>query len=512
LRIDAPEEKFTAVRTGEQNSEWKNIPDELIVKPGCIVMILANRYTPASEGDREIIYANGDLGHYVRKISAHHAEVQLHRTGQKVIVQAVVREKLKPRGQKGKRADILGTIDYMPLRVAYASTVHKCCKADTLIPVFGRGLTPIGTVTTQDITPYGRIIGAVHTRRETFRVITGRGYTVDCSGDHRWLTLRGLVATKDLTTTDQIELAPMHQISGHGMNTETAWALGALVGDGYYANADGHIEFTNTDPTVLKRMTDFFVASGLTLQKVGAARARVQNKHFRAELKKLGLDYVKSHDKCVPKYVLEAGAPAWCAFLGGLYDTDGSLSAKRACLTTVSLRLATEVQLLLLYLGVPSKRRRFLSGYKGRGSHYWQVTVAPAYFHRFLRAVPFYMPKKAAEVTAFYGRYYNRRLLPFEGFDTIAEVHDLGEVSEMVDIEVEGEPHLCAFGPFLGHNSQGLSLDNVQVMINSQFWLSSGMMYVGLSRARTPQGLRIVGTPEQFMARVRANPLVTQWL
>jgi ATP-dependent exoDNAse (exonuclease V) alpha subunit len=51
------------------------------------------------------------------------------------------------------------------------------------------------------------------------------------------------------------------------------------------------------------------------------------------------------------------------------------------------------------------------------------------------------------------------------------------------------------------HKSQGLSLDKVQVNISSHMFSSPGMLYVALSRARTPEGLRLVGTPQQFVQK-----------
>lgn len=62
------------------------------------------------------------------------------------------------------------------------------------------------------------------------------------------------------------------------------------------------------------------------------------------------------------------------------------------------------------------------------------------------------------------------------------------------------------------HKSQGLSLDAVQIMFHSWFWQTPGMLYVALSRARTAEGLTLVGTPEQFKARIKTNPKVRRWL
>lgn len=544
-KLTTPEIVFSSRRDGELRPEWGGppkaskdwgIPERLVLKPGALVMILANKKYP---GSNEMIYVNGDLGEVVEVGEAYQQQpsakgavvpthpwprvfVRLQRTGQIVEVGYIRREKLQPcdsgrrtelrtlgltdRIREDGKAECVGWIEYLPLRVAYATTVHKCCTDDTRVPVLTKGLVPMGELGVGDATPYGRIVAVARTRRETFRVRTVRGYTVTCSSDHRWMTTRGLVETHQLELTDRLELAQVQALSGGALVGDLAWLLGALVGDGYYAAPDHHVEFTNNDKGLRDAVAAEFRAHGCDIQKTAGNRVRVQKREFRQYLQRLGLSYTKAHDKHVPEAIFRGGTDVWAAFLSGLYDADGSVSRKRVCLTTVSERLATEVQLLLLYLGVPTKRTRFTSGYKGRGESYWQVNIAPAYMTKFFRAVRLRAAHKADAQTAFSTWTFNRRLQPFDGFDTIATIEDLNVVSDMIDIELEAAPHLCAFGPFVGHNSQGLSLDQVQVTLGDHFFKTSGMLYVALSRCRTPQGLRIVGSPTMLAERCTVHP------
>lgn len=62
------------------------------------------------------------------------------------------------------------------------------------------------------------------------------------------------------------------------------------------------------------------------------------------------------------------------------------------------------------------------------------------------------------------------------------------------------------------HKSQGLSLDQVQVNIRDAFFATPGMLYVALSRARTAEGLRLVGTVEGFRARCKVHEVIQPWL
>lgn len=136
---------------GKVRQEWKHIPERTLLRENCYVMILANQYV-----DGQMVYANGDCG-WVRgiqpsvdKLIPPSVMVELVRTGEVVNVESLVRgidwsEKpdwvggewteqvgdadgkfcAQPHLRKQKRRYVTGQIEYYPLRVAYASTVHR---------------------------------------------------------------------------------------------------------------------------------------------------------------------------------------------------------------------------------------------------------------------------------------------------------------------------------------------------------------------------------------------------
>lgn len=145
-RLHTKPHTFSTVRWGQQKGEWKapepggrgggHIPDHVGIRPGARVMILANEHEPDRSG---LLYSNGDLGIFegtveqevlvggeYRKVVM--AAVRLQRTGELVGVPPVTRLWETPSGALGVRKpkmEILGRVTYMPLRLAYASTVHK---------------------------------------------------------------------------------------------------------------------------------------------------------------------------------------------------------------------------------------------------------------------------------------------------------------------------------------------------------------------------------------------------
>jgi hypothetical protein len=62
------------------------------------------------------------------------------------------------------------------------------------------------------------------------------------------------------------------------------------------------------------------------------------------------------------------------------------------------------------------------------------------------------------------------------------------------------------------HKSQGLTLDKVQIDFRHRFFSNPGSMYVALSRCRTPEGLRLVGSEEMMIRRTVVNKKVERFL
>jgi len=148
--IQLPSRRWAA--GGRVRPEWKNIPERTVLRGGVYVMILANKY---EEG--RLVYANGDcgwvrgIGPAVDKLIPPTILVQLVRTGEVVQVASLVRDisfgeqpgwvggewaeqgkeedgkfRPVPHRRKAKGRWVVGQVEYFPVRLAYASTTHKC--------------------------------------------------------------------------------------------------------------------------------------------------------------------------------------------------------------------------------------------------------------------------------------------------------------------------------------------------------------------------------------------------
>ena len=144
-RVRGPRVTVTSRRWGRQRSEWGEnprthewgIPPRTDFKVGAYVMVLTND-TP------DFTFVNGDCG-FIEAIEPSVIHVKLLRTGATADIYKLVRgveQSERPDGFSGPSVDegeyvprehyrrrvrryVLGQVEYFPLRLAYASTVHK---------------------------------------------------------------------------------------------------------------------------------------------------------------------------------------------------------------------------------------------------------------------------------------------------------------------------------------------------------------------------------------------------
>jgi hypothetical protein len=146
---------WATIRSGEQQKDWvRQIPEAVGLKPGALVMTLMNRPVPrlSDEMISDYYYVNGDLGTVVEPDDKNGIKVLIHRTQKVVTVVPVTKEWTEPvspptpvdkayiakpgevitavfdddgKAQRVISKILKGHVSYMPLRLAYATTVHK---------------------------------------------------------------------------------------------------------------------------------------------------------------------------------------------------------------------------------------------------------------------------------------------------------------------------------------------------------------------------------------------------
>ncbi len=251
--------------------------------------------------------------------------------------------------------------------------------------------------------------------KPVYKLLTKSGYELEVTGDHKVFTIWGKKKAADLVPGEDRVLIQSQEgsFSKHGelpfnveneligsngrrykLNLPKKWSkelgqiLGWLIGDGWLRDKgkDCRAGFTfgEDDKEILNylkpQINSFY---GKEIKEVkrnnGVYHLSYHSKYFVEFFKKLGVKAVMAEEKTVPKTIFTAPEEVVSGFLQGLFSSDGTVrnSKKSAsdwlALTSKSLKLLKEVQILLLHLGIKSrifdrsrKRREKLFRYKNK--------------------------------------------------------------------------------------------------------------------------------------------------
>lgn len=313
----------------------------------------------------------------------------------------------------------------------------KCCGPETPVYTHEHGFTSIGKLIPKPIkdetihsdihfsimTPNGLkpISGALsQKKKQAFKLTTRRGFQITGSDKHR-VRVMGHSGTlewklvKDLTNTDYV--AVDRSIRRFSSSNDSVWfkgkelnernlcrLLGLLVGDGY-CNQPSTTSFTSADKDLGQEFIDLvkdLFDHEVRVRKDPKSKASayfISSKPIRTFLADLGLTYTTAYFKSVPEYVNKASSESIKAFLQGLFDTDGHVSASKFSVgfCTASEQLAREVHHILTYFGVVATKKHRTSTYvlkSGEKSTSYNFLITGDSYNKFIDNIGFGLARK----------------------------------------------------------------------------------------------------------------------
>jgi hypothetical protein len=263
-------------------------------------------------------------------------------------------------------------------------------KAGKAQPLHARIATPAGWTTMGELTAGSRVIGsdgrpvtvtAVYERgeRDIYRVIFSDGAQVEACDEHLWATttssnlhrtykkgpkqgqpqyrppvIRTTAELREKVLNGTVVHIPMTAPVEYDADETLPldpYALGLLLGDGGLSKQN-YPTFTTGDPELFDALASALPpGDALTRLLSEQITAGIKGGGTTAALRELGLIGRKSADKFIPACYMTASTGDRLALLQGLMDTDGGMEWKSITFTSVSYRMACEVQELARSLG-----------------------------------------------------------------------------------------------------------------------------------------------------------------
>ena len=205
--------------------------------------------------------------------------------------------------------------------------------------------------------------------KECLLITTNTGKQIECSTDHPLYidNLKGeFVAAEDVVIGDKIGIIDKVNIFGNN-KMKYPRMIGLLIGDGSYGHNQS-VRFYNCDEGISNYVESNFdyVINQQRSTKDNKTYKEYGIRNFRQYLRDVGIvDQVKN-EKTLPVNIHSYTKEDICELLGGFYDADGYVNIRNTSrgsilaeisLSSMSVSLMKEVQLLLIKLGIHSKIR-----------------------------------------------------------------------------------------------------------------------------------------------------------
>lgn len=228
--------------------------------------------------------------------------------------------------------------------------------------------------------------------KPVFRLTTRLGKTITATANHPFLTLLGWKKLEDLKVGERIAVPRRIPVcSSRKLSEYEVKLIAYLLSDGSTRKV---VEFTNTDQKILRDFEEAVKAfdpdlcmkqrkSSPATYYVGYRRGygRSKNSRLRDYLRALGIWNKSACEKAIPEVIFELTNEQVALFLNRLYACDGcaTVTAKHGPATieysTVSEKMARQIQHLLLRLGIVSMIRKRTVKYNGSHRTAWSIDI-----------------------------------------------------------------------------------------------------------------------------------------
>ncbi|MBU0974396.1 AAA family ATPase [Patescibacteria group bacterium] len=200
-------------------------------------------------------------------------------------------------------------------------------------------------------------------KQKTIKVNLSQGFCIEGTPEHPIIVMTklGKLEFKELRNIQIDDIVAIQY--GRNMfgdldliDEDTAYLMGLLTGDGNLSHSS-RVGLTTIDEETItffkKYINKNFPEATITQNEQSYL---VASWNFKKYLYELGMSYLLSFDKSVPNTILQSPKEIQISFLKGLFDADASIGKSRAEFeyTTVSTKMARQVQAMLLNLGVIS--------------------------------------------------------------------------------------------------------------------------------------------------------------
>ncbi len=263
--------------------------------------------------------------------------------------------------------------------------------------------------------------GYVSPENETLKIKTKMGREVEATPSHPLYKLCStggeMVKAKDLNLGDPLRVDFGMNIFGNNqdINEELAYMLGGYISEGWITKDRGKYQtiwISNSDDDFREKYLKNTFVKKFTPYKNPCIKMFCCSQELIKLFMDCGIDPQRKCDtKIIPEKIWSCSKSVVASFLRGMFDGDGSVTTRAIFLSSTSLKLLQETQLMLLNFGIHSiiakvdaekvmarerKSGRLLPQGKPVGAlkDSWNLTIPRGFFEKFSIEIGFDITRK----------------------------------------------------------------------------------------------------------------------
>jgi ATP-dependent metalloprotease FtsH len=240
--------------------------------------------------------------------------------------------------------------------------------------------------------------------QKTIEITLKQGFGLEGTPEHPIIILnkKGEIkfkSLKELKKNDFVAIKFNTQIFGSSkeVGPENAYLMGLLTGDGNLSHSS-RIGLTTTDTEIADFFRTYINNNYEDNIKVGVATdgitQTITSWKVKKDLYSAGMSALLSYDKTIPDTILQAPKATVVAFLQGLFDTDGYFERYNVGYATVSKKLASQVTMLLLNLGIVPRRRIKAKINENHLNPVYEINISGTSLRKFKEEIGFRLSRK----------------------------------------------------------------------------------------------------------------------
>lgn len=331
--------------------------------------------------------------------------------------------------------------------------------------------------------------------KRLLKITTSRGRSITVSEDHPFLSIPMLrtaggrpykkeaswVAANKLQIGSCVRVALGNVREGEETLTEhESYFLGAMTGDGYIRSKG--CSFSSSYSEIVIKMNEAMHSLNGSLKKKSGENydyelitngSGCKGSEIRTLLNESGLVNCRSHEKRVPEIVMNAGPLAWANFLGGYFDTDGSIRPLNTKATpalyfsSVSKSLLEDCQHLLTLLDIQSViykmcnegEKQILGKQSYAKDSYGLYVTDSNNLKKFANKIPVFHKIKNERLFDYKSLPESRYTESDYLYDKVISVEDMG-FGQTIGIEIEG-CHTHVTNGLITHNTRKFQVEDI---------------------------------------------------